>query len=82
VNTGGLEADALCVEVYADPLRGGEPERYRAVRLRDLKDGSGLHVWSAAAPASRPATDYTARVLPCFEGVSVPLEANNILWLK
>jgi starch phosphorylase len=31
-------------------------------------------------PAARPATDYTPRVLPNFNGVAVPLEANQIAW--
>jgi hypothetical protein len=30
--------------------------------------------------ATRPATDYTQRVIAKFPGVSIPLESNLILW--
>jgi starch phosphorylase len=31
-------------------------------------------------PAARPATDYTARVIPQHDGVAIPLEDARILW--
>jgi starch phosphorylase len=40
----------------------------------------GCVLYSALAPADRPATDYTARAVPRHEGVSVPLEAPWISW--
>ena len=81
IHLGGLEPNAVRVELYADPPPGGEAERHRAVHVRPLEEAS-THVWSAAVPATRPATDYTARLLPCFEGVSIPLEASQILWQR
>jgi hypothetical protein len=33
-------------------------------------------------PATRPTTDYTARVVPQHSGVAVPLEATQILWQR
>jgi starch phosphorylase len=33
-------------------------------------------------PATRPATDYTARVIPNKDGVAIPLEAAQILWQR
>ncbi|MHB8477419.1 MAG: hypothetical protein ACYDBZ_14150 [Steroidobacteraceae bacterium] len=50
--------------------------------MRHLADSVSSHVFAAAAPAGRPAADYTARVLPFFDGVSVPLECNRILWQR
>jgi starch phosphorylase len=43
--------------------------------------GTG-HAWAygAQVPASRPARDYTARVVPSHAGVAVPLETPYILW--
>jgi glycogen phosphorylase len=81
IHLGGLEPDAVRVELYAGPPPGGEAEQHRAVHVRPLEEAS-THVWSAAVPATRPATDYTARLLPCFEGVSIPLEASQILWQR
>ncbi len=37
---------------------------------------------SARVPATRTATDYTARVVPHCDGVAVPLEAGLILWQR
>jgi len=31
-------------------------------------------------PASRPATDYTPRLIPQRDGVAIPLEDARILW--
>jgi glycogen phosphorylase len=81
IHLGSLEVEAVRVELYAGPSRGGEAERHRAVHVRPLEAAS-THVWSAAVPATRPATDYTARLLPCFEGACIPLEASQILWQR
>ena len=32
--------------------------------------------------AGRPATDYTARLIPSYAGVAVPLESVRILWQR
>jgi starch phosphorylase len=40
------------------------------------------YVYTAEVPAARPATDYTARVIPHRSGVAVPLEAVRILWQR
>jgi starch phosphorylase len=40
------------------------------------------YVYSAQVPATRPAADYTARVIPYRSGVSVPLESALILWQR
>jgi len=39
-------------------------------------------IYRASVVAARPATDYTARVIPHFAGVAVPLEVNTILWQR
>ncbi|MGD0441516.1 MAG: hypothetical protein ABSB52_12945, partial [Acidimicrobiales bacterium] len=39
-------------------------------------------IYRASVVAARPATDYTARVVPHFAGVAVPLEARTILWQR
>jgi starch phosphorylase len=82
VNLGLLDVDSVRVELYAGSLDGGVPERHRAVHVRELGDRAGGHVYSVAVPAARPASDYTARALPGFNGVSVPLEANQIAWQR
>jgi starch phosphorylase len=51
-------------------------------RLQPLADESGGYVYSATVPASRPPTDYTARILPYYDGVAIPLEDARILWQR
>ena len=38
------------------------------------------YIYSVTVSATRPATDYTARVIPNYDSVAVPLEAAQILW--
>ncbi len=80
VYSGGLDPDSVRVELYADGINGGEPERQEMKLLRPLAGETGGSVYGAAVPAARPAPDYTARVVPQHEGVAVPLEAARILW--
>ena len=77
---GGLDPGAVRLELYADGLRGNPPVRQEMNRLRPVYDAAGSYVYGASVPADRPATDYTARAIPRFEGVAVPLEENRILW--
>jgi len=42
--------------------------------------GVNSYNYGGEAPCTRPVTDYTLRIIPCHEGVAVPLEANFILW--
>ena len=82
LSLGGLSADAVRVEFYAEPLDGGAPERHRAASVRHFTDGADGHLFATAVPATRPPSDYTARVFPHFDGVSVPLEDSRILWQR
>jgi len=72
-----LAPNAARVELYADGVTGDDP-----VRLEMQRAPSPGHAYSARVPATRPATDYTTRVIPHFEGVTVPLEAARILWQR
>ena len=39
-----------------------------------------VFTYSASVPTSRPAADYTPRLVPQHAGALVPLEAPFILW--
>jgi starch phosphorylase len=75
-----LDPEAVRVELYAEGAKenaGQEMERDRA------PSGNALgEIYRASVVAARPATDYTARVIPHFAGVAVPLEVNTILWQR
>jgi starch phosphorylase len=49
---------------------------------RHTDDGTKASKYRASVAANRPATDSTARLIPCCEGVAVPLEANYISWQR
>jgi len=75
-----LDPNGVQVELYADEIHGSSPVRQEMQRDRQLVGSLGGYVYSATVPANRPAADYTARVVPHFENVAVPLEASQILW--
>jgi starch phosphorylase len=77
-----LDPNAVRVELYADGVNGGPPVRQEMKRLRQLAGAPGGAIYSAAVSAARPPGDYTARVIPHCDGVSVPLEASRILWQR
>jgi glycogen phosphorylase len=77
-----LDPQAVQVELYAGGINGDAPLREEMRRVRQLTGASGGYFYSAGVPATRPATDYTVRVIPHFPGIAVPLEAGHILWQR
>jgi starch phosphorylase len=77
-----LDPRAVQVELYADGANGGSPARQEMKNLHPLAGAAGGYDYSAAVPAARPPSDYTARVIPHCDGVPVPLEAAHILWQR
>jgi starch phosphorylase len=77
-----LDPKAVRVELYAEGVDGGEPVRLEMQRARELVGAANGYVYNAVVPASRPAADYTARIVPHWTNVSVPLEASSILWQR
>ncbi len=75
-----LDPNAVRVELYADGISDGAPVRQEMKCARPLPGPSQHCLYNATVPASRPAKDYTARVMPHFSGVAVPLEMAHILW--
>jgi glycogen phosphorylase len=51
-------------------------------RVRQLVGAANGYAYSARVDATRPATDFTARVIPRCAGVAVPLEGARILWQR
>ena len=74
-----LDAASVAVELYAEQ-NGDGPACYRMTRGERLVGSLNGFVYSARVPATRPAAEYTPRVVPCHERARVPLEASYILW--
>ena len=77
----GLDPDAVQAELYAEGVGGGAPVRQPMTRVKHQESEEAC-VYSARVPSTRPASDYTPRLIPHRPGVSVPLEASQILWLR
>ena len=79
VNFGGVDPGAVLVELYAETPEG-LPFRQPMKKENELPDRKGVYVYTAQVPASRPAGDFTPRLIPRIDGVAVPLETSLILW--
>jgi glycogen phosphorylase len=78
VYLGGLDPQAVQVELYAESPNGTAPLRLAMTRGERLIDATG-HVYSARVPVTHPASDYTPRLIPHHPEAAVPLEAAQIL---
>jgi starch phosphorylase len=79
---GNLNPDQLEVELYADSIHGGKPAIEGMTALDPCPDSPGVLTYSAHVSATRPVSDYTARIVPRHPNASVPLEAQQILWQR
>lgn len=78
----GIDPLAVRVELYATGAHGSAPERVKMTPIRQLVGAENGYAYHAEVPASRPASDYTARIIPQHSGVTVPLEEAHILWQR
>jgi starch phosphorylase len=77
-----LDPKSVQVELYADGINGGESVIQEMKLLHPLAGTTGSYVYNASVSSSRPPKDYTARLIPHFDGVAVPLEEERILWQR
>src|SRR5664279_1385740 len=74
-----IDQNAVRVELYADGINGGSPVLQEMKCVRHAEGKAGSYIYETQVSAARSETDYTARVIPHYDGVSVPLEAAQIL---
>jgi len=77
----GLDPNSVRVELYADGMNGSEPVRQEMKAIGQVVGANGT-IYSTQLSTTRPATDYTARVIPNCNGVAIPLEDPRILWQR
>ena len=82
VYPGTLPQDQLQVELYADTVTGGKPALEVMTASEPRADLTGEFTYLAHVPATRPASDYTVRVIPHRPNGYVPLEVGQILWQR
>jgi starch phosphorylase len=81
VYLGDLQPDAVSVELYADPAVGSlVGERHELERDHAMSGAAGGYVYSGRVRTTRPAADYTPRVVAAHPEVRSPAEVNLIRW--
>jgi starch phosphorylase len=82
VAPGSLTPDHLRVELYADPAQDNLACFEVMDPSKPSPDTPGSYTYSAQVSATRPASDYTARIVPHHPNALVPLEAGQIVWQR
>jgi starch phosphorylase len=82
VHLGDLDPEAVRAELYADGVGQGPAVRQEMGPLLRPEAAPGARWYCARVPASRPAADYSARLMARHEAAAVPLEAAHILWQR
>jgi starch phosphorylase len=77
---GDLDPEAVKVELYAEEQNGNAPVTQPLTRGEHLVGSANGFTYTAAISETRPAADYTPRLVPQHSGAFVPLEAPFILW--
>ncbi|HST11956.1 MAG TPA: alpha-glucan family phosphorylase, partial [Terriglobales bacterium] len=75
-----LNPDAVRVDLYADAQKDAGPITQPMHRNERLVGAANGFTYTAVVPTTRPAADYTPRLIPQHGGALVPLEAPFILW--
>ena len=79
---GRLDPEDVSVELYLDPLNDDAPTRSEMIRREAISGSGDGYLYSADVSATRPASDYTPRVVPSHPEAIVPMEESHILWQK
>lgn len=79
VNLGGINPEQVSVELYADGVNDSKPIQIK-MECEQSNAGGQEFNFQGKVDNSRDHNDYTIRIIPHYEGVSVPLEENLICW--
>jgi glycogen phosphorylase len=82
VYLGEIAPADVAVQLYADPRDAEPPFLGELLRGEAIIGTTNGHIYTGTAPATRPAEEYTVRIVPYFPGVRVPAELSLILWQK
>jgi starch phosphorylase len=77
-----IDINSVQVQLYAEPQYDAEPEIYVMDMVEQTGETPKGYLYHTRIPANRPPSDYTPRIVPCFKGAILPLEASNILWFE
>jgi glycogen phosphorylase len=77
-----IEPDLVEAELYANPLPGEAPERYKLVRGEPLVGATNGWTYTVPVETNRNPDEFTVRLIARHPEASVPLEATQILWQR
>ena len=80
VSLNGIDPENVKVQFYADGIKD-EPPEVIEMKMSAEKNKEGI-VYSTEVITDRSSNDYTVRVIPHYEDVSVPLETSLICWQR
>ena len=81
VRLGALTPDNVLMELYATGLNGAVALRTPLVPDAAIS-AEGTYRYQALVTTTRPAGDFTPRLLPVYEGIAVPLEDSHMRWQR
>jgi len=82
IDLGDLSPEFVEVELYANGLAGGAERHVMTREVAPQPGSTNAFVYTARVSATRPAADYTPRLIPHNNQAMVPLEAFQILWQR
>lgn len=76
-----ISPDNISVELFAEGRNGG-PNEIIKMEIGGLSGNGQDYDCQVCISTTRPSCHYTARIVPCYENISVPLENDMILWQR
>jgi glycogen phosphorylase len=81
ITMGEISAASVKVQLFAEPRNADEGPLVFALEQRKAIPGAANgYIYSGDAPASRPATDFTVRLIPHYLTAFIPAELPLIAW--
>ncbi len=77
-----VSPDRVRVELYADGDEGDSAVEKEMIGTRQQANGPGSYLYRATVSSDRPATDYTARIMPNRDRDAQQTDAAWVLWQK
>jgi starch phosphorylase len=78
---GELDPQDVCVQLFAEPRNPGDYSIHALQAQFALQGAANGFLYSGSAPADRPISDYTPRIVPQHPDCLVPLETGHIRWI-
>ena len=82
ISSGSLASDHLRVELYAEANGENGSSLEAMAASGPIAKSYGAFTYSAQFAATRPASEFTARIIPYHPNALVPLEASQIVWQR